>query len=208
MRPVLEGLRIADAPRTWRDLGFAVERGLAAVGGVAVLLDGAAAGRGIVGWSVRGIAAGPLDGLPAVEPPAAGEPGRTAPSEHPNGALAVDHLVAVTDDFERTVGALQSGGLHARRIRRAPGAGRQAFYVLSTALLELAGPVDGPAGARLWGLTVAVADLDALATRLGARLGPVRDAVQPGRRIATLRPEAGTSVALAFMSRRDGPGGA
>jgi hypothetical protein len=45
-------------------------------------------------------------------------------------------------------------------------------------------------------------DLDALAARLGDKLGPIRDAVQPGRRIATLRREAGSSVPIAFMTPR------
>ena len=57
---------------------------------------------------------------------------------------------------------------------------------------------EGPAS--LWGFTVVVEDLDALAARLGDRLGPVKDAVQPGRRIATVRREAGLGVPLAFMS--------
>ena len=56
---------------------------------------------------------------------------------------------------------------------------------------------DGPA--RFWGLVVIVSDLDALALELGERLGTVRDAVQPGRRIAPLRPSAGLGPALAFM---------
>jgi hypothetical protein len=47
---------------------------------------------------------------------------------------------------------------------------------------------------------VVVADLDALASRLGDLLGAIRDAVQPGRRIATLRETAGLGQAVAFMS--------
>jgi hypothetical protein len=35
---------------------------------------------------------------------------------------------------------------------------------------------------------------------LGDRLGEARDAVQEGRRIATLRREAGLAVPLAFMT--------
>jgi hypothetical protein len=79
---------------------------------------------------------------------------------------------------------------------------RQAFYVLETALLELAGPVEGETDPRFWGLTLVAEDLDALAERLGDNLGAVKDAVQPGRRIATLRRDAGSSVPLAFMTPR------
>jgi hypothetical protein len=45
-----------------------------------------------------------------------------------------------------------------------------------------------------------VADLDACAALLGGRLGEVRDAVQPGRRIATIRREAGLGVPVALIS--------
>lgn len=191
----LERLDVADPPALWADLGFAVDGGAARVGGVEIRLG--APGAGVVGWGVAGLeAGGGIDGLPA--PRGAALPGS---DPHPNGAIAVDHLVAVTDDLDRTAEALLAAGLAPRRVREAGGL-RQAFYVLETALLELAGPVEGARGARLWGLTVAVADLDALAARLGERLGEVRDAVQPGRRIATLRREAGSTVPLAFMSPR------
>jgi hypothetical protein len=47
-----------------------------------------------------------------------------------------------------------------------------------------------------------VDDLEAAAERLGDRLGRVKDAVQPGRRIATVRREAGLGVPLALMTPR------
>ncbi len=56
------------------------------------------------------------------------------------------------------------------------------------------------AHARLWGISFLVADMDATAAFLGDLLGTPRDAVQPGRRIATLRREAGLGPAIAFMS--------
>lgn len=44
-------------------------------------------------------------------------------------------------------------------------------------------------------------DIDALAQALGTKVGRVKDAVQPGRRIVTLRhQELGISVPIAFMS--------
>ena len=57
---------------------------------------------------------------------------------------------------------------------------------------------DGPA--RLWGIAFLVDDLDATGSALGELLGAPRDAVQPGRKIATLRPEAGLGPAIAFMT--------
>jgi hypothetical protein len=47
-----------------------------------------------------------------------------------------------------------------------------------------------------------VADLDAAAERLGDRLGRARDAVQRGRRIATVRPEAGLGPPVALITPR------
>ncbi|HMF82034.1 MAG TPA: hypothetical protein VKI01_02020 [Acidimicrobiia bacterium] len=53
---------------------------------------------------------------------------------------------------------------------------------------------------RFYGIAFTVRDLAATAAALGKRLGAVKQAVQPGRRIATLRREAGAGVPLAFMS--------
>jgi hypothetical protein len=43
-------------------------------------------------------------------------------------------------------------------------------------------------------------DMERTAEALGELLGRPRDAVQPGRRIATLRSEAGVGPAVAFMT--------
>jgi hypothetical protein len=54
---------------------------------------------------------------------------------------------------------------------------------------------------RFFGLSPAVNDLEACAELLGERLGPIKDATQPGRRIATLRHGAcGLTIPIAFMS--------
>ena len=55
----------------------------------------------------------------------------------------------------------------------------------------------------LWGLMYVVADIDATASFFGDRTAPVKDAVQPGRRITTLRhDEFGMSVRTAMISAR------
>jgi hypothetical protein len=87
------------------------------------------------------------------------------------------------------------------RLERTAGDVRYAFFRHGECVVELAGPAapegDGPAW--LWGLTIAVDDLGAAADLLGEALGDVRDAVQPGRRIATVRREAGAGIPLALM---------
>jgi hypothetical protein len=213
VRKELAELGVADPPETWAELGFAVSGAHVDLGGVRVRLGerGRELGEGIVSWTLRGVEAGEIDGLetfvaggPAMGPPAPGGPAPGAASDpparggHPNTALAIDHVVVLTPDFDRTAAALAAAGLPLRRVRDGGGF-RQGFRRLGPAILELV-EAEVPAGpARFWGLVVIVSDLDALALGLGERLGAIRDAVQPGRRIATLRPSAGLGPALAFM---------
>ncbi|MEA2197036.1 MAG: hypothetical protein QOJ25_1087 [Solirubrobacteraceae bacterium] len=193
MRPELDELGIADPPETWAGLGFAVAGSGVEVGRVRLRLG--ESGEGIVSWTLRGVEVTDIDGLVTVGGAGREEP----PHEHPNGAVGIDHVVVVTPDFDRTAGALAAAGLALRRIRDAGGV-RQGFRRLGPAILELVESREAPAGpARFWGLVVVVADLDALALRLGAHLASVRDAVQPGRRIATVRRSAGLGPAVAFM---------
>ena len=159
------------------------------------------------GWSLRDFEAADLDGLPTKQsdrPP----PGESP--THPNGVSALDHVVAISSDLDRTVAALQAAGLDLRRIREEPtpaGAPRQAFFRLGAVILEVVqapdeaierGGAEPPA--FFWGLALLSEDLDATVAGLGERVGEVRSAVQPGRRIATLRRSAGLSVPVALMT--------
>lgn len=196
MRPELDELVLGDPPEAWEALGVTVSGGATLIGGVRIRLTGR--GGGIIGWALRGLAPdADLDGLTASTSTAV----RASPVAHPIGATAVDHVVALTPDFERTAEKLRAASFDYRRTREAGDGFRQAFFVLGPCLLELGGPaeVDVP---TLWGLTLVVEDLDAAARLLGPRLGPAKDAVQPGRRIATVRPEAGLAVPLALMTPR------
>jgi hypothetical protein len=191
LRPSLDSIFVADPPAAWEALGFTVVDDVVAVGGVRIRLG--CDGDGIVGWSLRGLSGDDLDGLPTREWVAEA----CAEVTHPNGAVAVDHLVALTPDVDRTVGRLVEAGLDYRRTREAGEGFRQAFFVVGPCLLELGGPVSGDI--RFWGLTLVMSDLDAAASLLGAR---VKDAIQPGRRIAALPADAGISVPLALMTPR------
>ncbi len=199
MRHRLAALQIADPPERWAALGFAVRDGRTALGGVQLELG--APGEGIVAWALDPPVAA-LDGLSVLAPgpSATAAPAPPAPDPaHANGALALDHVVIATTDFDRTARALERAGMPLRRIRDAGGF-RQGFRRLGPAIMELVEATGAPPGpARFWGLVVIAGDLDALADRLGDRLGPVKPAVQPGRRIATLRDSAGLTPKLAFM---------
>lgn len=200
MSPELIALRLADAPEAWAGLGFCVRDSELALGGVRLRLG--APGRGIVGWTLTGIdSAADIDGLPtealAADPP--------VQATHPNGAVGLDHVVVTTTAFDRTAAALEAAGIPLRRTITAPGGNRMGFRRLGPAILEVVeSPDSTAAAARFWGLVVVVADLDALASRLGDRLGQIRDAVQPGRRIATLRESGGLGQAVAFMTPEPG----
>jgi hypothetical protein len=207
MAPELDEVLVADPPEAWEAAGFDVDGdATVTVGHVRVRLVGPGAGKRIVGWSLREVPAATVDvdGLPTT----ASSAPRAAGGDHPNGAVELDHIVVLTPDTDRTVAALEGLGVALRRTREVPPEqygfeARQSFFRLGEPILELLGPVaatgDGPAG--FFGLAWTVADLDALADRLGPALGRVKDAVQPGRRIATLRhKELGMSVATAFMT--------
>jgi hypothetical protein len=127
-------------------------------------------------------------------------------AEHPLGARSIDHVVIATDDLARTSGAFADAtGAALKRVREA-GEMRQGFHRLGGLIVEVverAGLPPGPA--TVWGLVLIVDDLDAACASLGAELiDEPRDAVQSGRRIATLRPGAGLGIAVALMSRDPG----
>ncbi len=198
MRAVAElaALLIGDPPAIWRDLGFVLDGDACHVSGVRHALSGS--GRGILDWGLRGIDAAEIDGLKVGMAPFPAEP----TPEHPNGVVALDHLVVVTPDIGRTITALEGVGVECRRTRDAGRGIHQAFFKLGEVILELGGPATpaGDGAPTLFGLAYTVADLDVTAAFLGDRLRPTKDAVQPGRHIATLDRGAGSSVAIAFMS--------
>jgi hypothetical protein len=191
----LVGLEVADTPGRWEALGFEVSDRQLQLGGVTVTLGGE--GHGIVSWAIRGIEeTTEIDGL-ATAP--ARPTSQANPIPHPNGATGIDHVVVVTPDFDRTARALETAAMPLRRIRDAGGF-RQGFRRLGAAILELVEATTAlPGPARFWGFVVIVSDLDALAGRLGDRLGDIKPAVQPGRHIATLRSHAELGQKLAFM---------
>ena len=102
--------------------------------------------------------------------------------------------------------ALAAIGVEPRRERDAQLGGRpirQIFVRFADVIIEVVGSPDdrGRGPSTLWGITYEVADIDATAAYFGDRTAPVKDAVQPGRRITTLRHhELGMSVRSAMIS--------
>ncbi len=242
-QPTIDELLLGDDDGRWSELSFTVANRCCELGGVRLRFLGHSAGTGVLGWTLRDLAVTDteLDGLPTT---VSEQPPRPLAPAHPNGVVAIDHLVAFSPSLDRTVDALRRAGLELRRIREQPtpaGAPRQAFFRLGAEILEVVQqPSDSigrparqgdpsierpdgqgdpstkrPAGqgdpsterpdgrndpARFWGLAVLVEDLDRTVQLLGSHASPIRPAVQPGRRIATLRRSAGLTVPMALMS--------
>jgi hypothetical protein len=194
----LAELVIADPPDSWRELGFEIdERGHLDIGGVRLRFGGGDGG-GITAWSLMRVnAMGSIDGLPSPVPRVLYPPPFKT---HPNGATGIDHVVIVSSSLDRTAAALARAGVELKRIQESE-RGRMGFRRLGPAILEVVERDELESDeASFWGLAVVVIDIDALAEQLGDRLGEIKPAVQPGRRIASLRRGAGISTPLAFMS--------
>ncbi len=210
----LVSLAVADPPAAWVAAGFTVADDVIPLGPTAIRFAGTdETTSGIVGWTLAGLdaAAGPgeVDGLPTTFVDAPPEPPATGPEPHANGVIGLDHVVVTTPDLDRTIAAFEGVGLACRRIREGTAGGspvRQAFFRVGSAIVEVlagdlgAGPPDAGAPARFFGLALDAHDLGATAVVLGDGLGRVKPAVQPGRRIATVRHrELGLSVVVAAM---------
>ena len=208
MGVTIDEILVGDEPDTWKAAGYAVDDdGSCRIGQVRVRLVGRDGGKRILGWSLRGapaarLADGTLDGIPTT----AADGGPVEPGTHPNGSQYIDHVVLLTPDLARTIDALASIGVTPRGERDSDTYGapmRQVFFRLGEVILELIGQpgTAGEGDPGFFGLAITVEDLDAAGALLGEHLGASKDAVQDGRRIATLRHrEVGMSVATALMT--------
>lgn len=225
--PSLCALHVGDDPSTWRAAGFDVGEAASSdawvqLGAVRVQLHGTGGPRGMLRWdlvapeqsasAVRAQPAptvGDLDGLPTAWVP---RPPEADAAIHPNRVTAIDHIVVTSPDVERTVNALTAQGFRERRRRTTGRYGEpmlQVFFWVGDVILELVGPTAVPGGdlgpANFFGLALTSSDLSVTAGSLGELLGEPREAVQPGRLIATLRLDrVDGSVSTVVMSPHPG----
>ncbi len=211
----LAELTVAADVGAWRRAGVAVDAdGHTTLGTVRLRFEEPGGETtGVRGWGVvapetpvppevEGLTTWAVDEPPAPAPP----------TDHPLGIVRIDHVVVITPDLDRTCAAVAAAfGVPLRRRRDGPsGSGapaQQAFFRLGEVILELvAGPTEE--SVHFWGLALEVVSLDAAVAHLGPE--GVRDpkpAVQPGRRIASVRAEAGLGFPVALMDTpRRAPG--
>ena len=152
-----------------------------------------------------------IAGLPVVHVDDAQVVETVAPSNAaPQFALhivGVDHVVVLADDVRATCSEIaEQSGAPLKRVKEGD-RGVQGFHRWGSVILEvverrLVAPSDSATTAAYWGLVVVVDQIDEVATHLGPDvIGAPKPAVQPGRRIATVRSGAGLGVPLALMSR-------
>jgi hypothetical protein len=199
----LDALVVGDEPAAWAAAGFTVDGDEVAIGGVRIVCtsDGAGADR----WRLRADDALPadVDGIGTTvtdQDPA-------VPGVHPNGVVGFDHVVLRSPDLDRTTEALGRLGLDLRRTRDVDlgeHSIQQRFFRMGEVILELVGPPRATSDGdpcRIWGYALVTDDIDASAAWLGDRCTPPKPAVQPGRRIATVRTrELGIGPTIALMT--------
>jgi hypothetical protein len=207
MSALVEWLDVAGDPEVWRSIGLVVaDDGLVPLMGTSLRITPPAAAdeTGIVGWALSGVDAAldgtDIDGLPTTVVDEAGP----LFGQHDIGASGLDHVVVMTHDLERTTGAIDSAtGCELKRIREV-GEMRQGFHRIGRGglIVEVVSRPDVSEGpARFWGLVLNVDDLDVACARIGeGRVSPPKDAVQPGRRIATIRADVGLGLPIALMT--------
>jgi hypothetical protein len=174
--PALTRLDLVADVDSWRAVGFTIDDAgdELVVGTTAIrFVDGER--EGIAGWELDGDV-------------------RHAHAEaHANGARDIDHVVLMTPDLDATTGDLAQQGFELRRTRDVGNGTMQAFYRFANGpILEVVGPIGAADRPHVWGIVFNTTDLDALPW-------PSKDAVQPGRRIATVK-GARLGTAVAFMS--------
>ncbi len=213
MTAQVEWLEVVGDRDVWRSLGLVVgDDGLVPLVGTCLRIDEPEPGgpTGIVGWALSGLESDwdgtTIDGLATSTVEASGP----MFAQHELGASGLDHVVVMTSDLERTTDSIAAAtGCDLKRIREV-GSMRQGFHrigrgglvvevVEQRSEVERVRAVDE--AASFWGLVINVDDLDRACERIGVdRISAPKDAVQPGRRIATISKDVGLGVPVALMT--------
>ncbi len=195
-------------PQPWRAVGFSVDSdGAMQLGGirlrfVGVAHEGNATPEGIISWMLADAPDQTVQQIDGLRTAHGEPPDSVTPHQQPNGVAGIDHVVIYTPDLECTCDAIAiATGAPLKRIREV-GQLRQGFHRLGELIVEVVTfpgvPVEH---ATFWGLALNVRDIDALFAAYGGDvLSPPKDAVQPGRRIASFSDAALLGLPVALMT--------
>ena len=208
----LRRIAIGDDPSAWRAAGFDVLGNELRLGKVVIELVGSAGQRGFHGWAIDGVTTD-IEHIPRIQDPPEQQTealAETSSSSSLNAIFAIDHVVVTTNDVARTVASFERVGLQERRTTTTStpmGERRQSFLWAGRVIIEVIGPVDAELADRndghasIWGLALVASNLQVTSQVLDSALSEPRDAVQPGRKIATMRTkELDISVPIVVMS--------
>ncbi len=203
----VEWLTVAGDPEIWRSLGLTVGAdGVIPLFGTGLkITEPSTPGEpGITGWALSGVE--PVVAIAGLSADVV-EAGPPVFAEHALGAVELDHVVIMTSSLEAVSAAVaEATGCELKRTREL-GIITQGFHRIGSGglIVEIVQHPDFDRGeAEFWGLVINVDDLDAACELLGPeRVSEPKDAVQPGRRIATIRSEVGLGTAVALMSRNN-----
>ena len=200
----VEWLTIAGDAQTWRSIGLTVtEDGVIPFFGTGLKIVEPAGPEesGIVGWGLSGI--DPVRSIAGLRSEVV-EAGAPVFADHALGAVELDHVVIMTSNLDMVSSSVAGAtGCELKRTREL-GVITQGFHRIGRGglIVEIVQHPDYDRGeSEFWGLVINVSDLDAACELLGPeRVSEPKDAVQSGRRIATIRSEVGLGTAVALMT--------
>ncbi len=191
-------LTVGGSSAAWSSLGFSLDDSCCAFGDVVVRIDSDHE-PGFVSWTLGDVVVSePPDGLMTTFDDRCVS---VASASSILDVVGIDHVVVMTNDLERTTSAIaRVTGEPLKRVREAGDGIRQGFHRLGSVIVEVVENVR-VAQTHLWGFVLTVNNLDDVVAHVGPDvIGPPRDAVQPGRRIATIRSGVGLGVPVALIT--------
>jgi hypothetical protein len=196
-------------PQAWEKIGVHISNDHCVIGDV--ILRFSAEKSGFISWtfdrsdsstSDAAVVHTLIDGIPTHLERDRKDPGESS-LLGPATILGIDHVVVMTNNLERTCGEVERVlSVACARERDAGNSVRQAFHKLDNTIIEVVtSPNVVHEHAHLWGLVISVDDIDAWCSSVGEHVaGAPRAAVQPGRRISTVRESVGLGIAVAVMT--------
>ena len=203
VEPTIAELHVGDDSTAWERLGFCINEKRSLIGRTEVVFsDGP---KGIHSWVLRNSMPSQFGPIPTTFTE---NPVPNPSIAHPNGSIGFHHVVLMVPEFDIGKTALSNAGVQVEQ-GRPFGSTEKAMLRSAPKMgdieLELIGPESEDRSRiwELWGLVIAVSDIDATSELLGDLLGQVKPAVQKHRRIATLKKEAELGVAVAFLGPKE-----